>query len=273
MGIVSVTPDYKSLTARSNLTEDTATVPYFVELTNDTHPLAAPNVALDAPGIPVRYQQHPCKPWMFVEGKEAQIINLFLYRVVVFYRSIANPLDIPPEYEWIFANTNEPVDIDAHGLPMLNSSDETNDPPITVEITDLILRYRRNSATFNPNIALAYLNRSVNDDLFLGVDPGIAHLTRWTGKHIFRPLEYFIETLEIRFRGDGWRVRRLDRGYRTKASTDEVGVEITDDNGQPITQPVLLDGKGARLADNADPVYNQYEIMRPFPYANLNIIL
>jgi hypothetical protein len=61
----------------------------------------------------------------------------------------------------------------------------------------------------------------------------------------------------------GWKLVLLDAGKRKKVGTD--WVSFTDRPGQqPVTQPVLMDGGGDRLAQNAKPYYKAWDIYKSY---------
>jgi hypothetical protein len=78
----------------------------------------------------------------------------------------------------------------------------------------------------------------------------------------------------------GWRLDILDRGYSVKDNTLEsdgsytVGKAkvITDEAGNPLKEPSLLDGHGELLDhENFDAVYLQYAVYPEIDFRGLNI--
>ena len=222
--------------------------------------------------VPQLGEAHPFDAWIYVLRRDSDVDadSPFLYHVTVHYQEVRNPLAERPIIEWLSAATNEPIDTDIDGNPILNSSDEPFDPPMTEDYDDLILRATYNLFAFNSIGAMNYKG-AINIDYFLGFEPGQAKVMVYSGREI-RAItgNYYVEvTLEIYFRSTGWKRKVIDQGFRVKgAITDDVQqyTKIKDDEGDPITEPVLLDGEGQRLAEDADVVRLEFWTKPELPF-------
>jgi len=259
MSIIDVTENFTGLGSNDFVNEDGTIAGgsrrffdvYFDE--NDTSVNRAFIAKADS-RVPQLGDPHPYDAWIYVLSRDAIVDDesSFLYHVTIHYQEVRNPLAEAPIIEWLSAATTEPVDTDWEGNPILTSSDEPFDPPMTEEFDDLIMRATYNLAVFNPIGAMNYKG-AINSDYFLGFAPEQAKVKVYSGREI-RAItgNYYVEiSLEIHFRASGWERKPLDQGFRVKgAITDGVQeyTTIKDDEGNPISEPVLLDGLGQRLA-------------------------
>ena len=213
-------------------------------------------------------------------------ITAFMQEVGVIYRYIEDPLLQPPKISYGFASANEPVDRDANGNPIMNSAEETFDPPSSRDVDDLIIRIQRNTNNFSVWTAASYKN-SINSDTIWGVPPGYLMLKDWSATYEkSASTYYFAESMEFHiryaavFQGGqwvalGWKLRRVDEGYRVKSGVDSNNKPkyqtILDENGKMLSQPTLLDGAGNKLASGADPVYKTFDLYPSRSFAALNL--
>jgi len=281
--IISVKENWEAMTANivAGITHsDVSAIREFdVVFDNNDDPAVRPFMALASHYIPSPYDEHPYNAFIYVKSKSVKPGGgPCRFIVTVNYESIGNPLDNEPEYEWSFANSNEPIDhtLDAEDnkTPITNSAGETFDPPVTKDIEDLVFRITRNEETFREDIA-EYIN-AVNDDEFFGYQPGIVKCTQVTGRPAkAAAMDYWIITYEFQFRRDGWKLKVLDEGFREKTGDDggspakPTYAVMVDDNDKPLSQPVLLDGAGVKLADDGDPVFLEFELYRKKTFADL----
>ena len=277
MAVTSVTENFKGLASECHSEPDGTMIGsgdrYFDVTFNQgdiaaSRPFIARSINAVDPTTGVRVPQlgdaHPFDPWIYVIRLRAAVTDdsAFMFRVTVEHREIRNPLEEPPVIEWLSAATMEPIDTDIDGNPILNSSDEPFDPPPTEEFYDLILRASWNVANFDP-VGAANYNGAVNIDPFRGFAPGLAKVKEYTSRQIWAITgQFYVHVAaEIHFRTTGWKRQFLDQGYRTKGDIVD-GVQtytqITDTEGNLVTDPVLLDGNGQKLADGDPVVRREY---------------
>jgi len=228
--------------------------------------------------IPQPWDQHPADPWLFVTSITAsQGMGAYRYRVAVNYISVGNPLELPKQINWSFAQNNEPVDRDNKGVPITTSAAESFDPPLRKDVYDLVLRIKRNEQVFDELLAATYIG-AVNGDNWTPPNsinnylPGLVKCSLLMGEPQ-RAADLFYSTVnyEFRFRlaelkvdGNeyivdslGWKRKVLDQGFRTlKLAGGAWAGEydpILDSEGNPVREAQLLDGKGQVLAEEDDP--------------------
>ena len=187
--------------------------------------------------------------------------------------------------------------------PLVNSALVPYNPPLERNATRIQLRYTKNLAEY-PQQAAAQYHRAVNDDAVT------FHFKREGLKFALYPYSAqcvaidgaFTETNGVTFWRVTWtliiddefgfRPRIVDRGLPARAMygdpdgrggfiTSTEGDQLrwrrlTDKNGNPISEPVLLDGNGQPLviADDGapiEPVYLTYSIYRELPFWMIGI--
>lgn len=148
-----------------------------------------------------------------------------------------------------------------NGKPIINSAHKRFDPPLEIDYSRLQITITRNHEVF-PTWALKYQD-SVNKKQFLiningfklklpafsAKIQGISGNRKWQNEQ--KPFWRVDYTLDVDLYR-GWRFDVLDRGKtQLKEKVDaQTGVKtyvdelISDDKGQPIDEPVLLDGRG-----------------------------
>lgn len=248
--------------------------------------------------IPAYGSSHPGSSIQFVREKAVSITNSpLIYRVTVTYRNAAgftsrkepddnvNPLSRDAEISYSFADEDVPIDHDINGNAITNSSDETPDPPITKTISDLLIEVVSNESSFSPTTAMNYKNK-INSGSFLGFSAGLVKCDDYSAVKMFDSVygQYWQVRKVFRVRyatvdgvNKGWKKRILDQGFRTKNGTDEGGkpkylaITSEDDEGKliPVSEPVLLDGSGSKLAASASPVWLEYDVYDSASFSGL----
>lgn len=153
-----------------------------------------------------------------------------------------------PEIEWGWTAVRRALQYDAIGRAILNSAGDSFDPPYERDEVIKTLKVVNNLSFFNDNDIENYVNK-VNEVTFRGYPPktvlckGITASSAKQGE-----IEYWRRTSEFHIRKDGWYLRLLDQGYRTKPVNSKLK-EIQDATGILLSKPVLLDGEGFLLKD------------------------
>jgi hypothetical protein len=215
--------------------------------------------------------------WYVKRKTSRQYHGPFVWRVTVEYEYYDNPLFAPPKITWGRVGSVEPIDSDKDGVAILNSTKEPFDPPLTREFKDRTLRIEKNVANFDSYAFEKYVD-SINSSIWapavLNTGPTLRAFLPYTAKCIGIDGEpdrvgniYFSRVVfEFQIRVHnllvdnyplGWRRRVLDQGF--SELVDGEPVAILDADGQRLTQPVRLDGSGAKLANTADDVYLVFE--------------
>jgi len=245
----------------------------------------APRVARLAPGIP--RVGDPASFDFFVRCRRvgARPLSMLLWEVTAYYslpswgtgetgEGSSDPLSQPPKVRWSSLTINEPIDEDRDGQPLVNVVEEGFDPPLTRDYIDVVLEYEVNQTTFNYAAAIA-LSNAVNSTSFLGFAPGVARLTDWHAEHNLEgDHSYWRVGIRVQFRNGGWKKRVLNRGFRTwEGEYEDDGskkyVNVTDGNGNPVQEPVLLTLVGQRVDDPGNATWLEFDVYPEGDFSDL----
>lgn len=237
--------------------------------------------ASNANGLPFLRDPHPYDPFArckSVRGQsEANDDKIWVVEATYTYdtqdesQQPENPLDEPPQVAWGFQQFQKVLQKDINGKALLNTADEQFDPLPEVDDSRLVLSYQRNEAYFPVALAREYQD-AVNSDAFLGAPAGTVKCQNINATRQFRNDVYFwAVSYEFHFRSDDddWELHILNQGYRT--TLDDSYSIVSDQEGRPMNQPVLLDIDGQELTEGADPIFLDYKAYREKPFSAFNI--
>lgn len=182
-----------------------------------------------------------------------------------------------PVISWSDTETDEAIDQDADGNPIVTENNEPIDG-VTMKIADNVLTIERNYRNFSPFLTSEY-RHSVNSDTFAGYPAGMGRMIRFTAKQMWDEGEegYWKVSASIQFRypynttsEKAWYARVRHEGFYEKVSTRII--RAVDDNGEPTTKPVLLDADGARVTDPANATWKEFKRYQPLPYNSLGLL-
>lgn len=198
-------------------------------------------------------------------------------------QGIVNPTDRNPEVWWDYAKYERfkvedetPDTADPPGpLPYRNTvGDPLLDPPPTEE-TRPVLFIARNEPVFNDAYA-AQFKDTVNSGEFLGYPPNTVKCRNIKSERFYDPdWGYFFKvTYEFEIRddddGNGYTHLSLNAGYRQKVNGTGNPVNVTDANGQQVTDAVPLQKDGS-YQPTADPYYLEFQQFPQIDFSQLNI--
>lgn len=184
----------------------------------------------------------------------------------------ANPLLKPIEVSWSTAQFERVAELDQDGNPIINSAGDFYDPPVTCDDSRPILSIKRNEATFNDTLADQYRD-SINSDPFWNRSPYECKCHDIQASQSFDADFGWYWTLNytFEFNDDGWRRKILDSGYRYQNTGGTLVLNAVDGKGTPVSTPILLDGSGKKLADGADPIFNETKVYKERSFSGLNL--
>jgi hypothetical protein len=171
----------------------------------------------------------------------------------------------------------ETVNKDRHGKPIENSAFYPFDPMLTKEYFDevIMVTYTTNAANMAAwDDEIPPARGKINSDT---VTMTVEGLTRTFAEETLKlgnarygltlgmnesgELEkQFRVQLPLLYRADTWQRRVVDQGYYTFNATSLEWEPILDAHGQMVTQPVFLDGTGAKLAAGLDAVLIEVDV-------------
>lgn len=187
-----------------------------------------------------------------------------------------NPTNRSVKVSWSTSNYDKPVVKDVDDKGVVNSAGDFYDPPPSVPWERLSFHFRKNYSSPSPWIS-AYCN-SVNDSdisiLGIAIPKGMARFCQPSGSEEREEngQVYHETTWDIEVDVRTWQLEVLDEGLRQVDSADTTKrINITDDDGNEITAPALLDGSGYKL-DNPDldnAVFNEHKVYYEKDYTQL----
>lgn len=191
-----------------------------------------------------------------------------------------DPLNAPPEIDWGDVESDEPIDEDVNGNPIVTANFEPING-VTMKLPDAVLNVKRNFADINLYLIGQY-RRSVNSDVFMTWPAGTAKLIKYTAKKKNATDDqdntqgYWEVAASIQFRYPyrttayrAWWARVLHQGLYVRTTPNGRIVRATDDEGNPSTKPVLLDNDGLQTTTARWREYQRYQYL---PYNSLGLL-
>lgn len=170
------------------------------------------------------------------------------------------PLAQPTQINYFTITSEEPIEDALNGRPIATKVGEPIEG-VTRPISDLGIRLQKNFATFDPSSFYTYID-CVNSDTFLGFSPGVLRIASITADEQFftdendNEIPYWSVSVEIHARkpyrvpaAKAWYKRVRHEGYYIKVDNQNGKIQYaraTDENGVPVTKPVLLNSDGTR---------------------------
>lgn len=215
------------------------------------------------PDAPARRAPHPTRGGLFVANKSArQAKDTFhgLWLLSVSYNATPRaelPWLEPPIPSWNHQSTELIVDFDRDGKPVRNSAKQQFDPGVTETFYEPTLCISRNVLYYDASIATAYVG-AVNSKTFYGAKPGFCRCVGIPAQFMIYQNEqgmrvpYWALQYQFAFRFKlPWQKRIIDAGFCELI--DDKLVTARDAQFREYSSPVPLDGKGRKLALDAEP--------------------
>jgi len=242
-----------------------------------------------AEGIPAAGSSFPGFPFCYADGASIERVSPIFSIVTITYsgeiaKSVqgTSPLLSPPKIDWDDVETEEEVDEDFLGFPIVTKNYEQI-AGLKRPIPDQTVTIRRNMATFNPYVQARY-RQAVNSDTFLGWPAGTARLTKFAASNVYdKDLGYWEITAQIQFRypyktipARAWYKRVRHEGFYVRVNKSGGGTAIVRavDYGlrEPVTKPVLLDENGYQLPEGALAHWLEFRIFDSLPFNALGLL-
>lgn len=164
-----------------------------------------------------------------------------------------DPMEQPPKIQWRFGNTQEEIDVDIHGNPILLSNRRKKQPNVRRTFTKNILIVTRNEPFFDVRQSIRFSN-TVNRGLFtvqgqMIAQPGQAKCMTIQPDRAYKPNAPFVTvSYSFELREDGFKTRFIDEGFYKLDSNGEES-QMFDDDGEPLRRPAPLNGQGGKLGE------------------------
>lgn len=187
----------------------------------------------------------------------------------------SNPVDWPIMLEYDTAPAQVVVWFDQTGEPIVNSARDRFEDPIVLDDDRpvIVVTRRENAALFSPLLAYQ-MNNSVNIAEWNGY---AARTVKVSGIKPGKPIPnpdggFYLEVpYRFEFREETWDHFILDQGYNELDTSNPPKPKPILNQGKAVTEPVLLDGSGKRLATNASPVSLRFRVYKERDFAILNL--
>lgn len=240
----------------------------------------------NASGLPQINQVYSGTSHVRVRRVTPQKLSPIFWMVIVEYGGETGPdgeydapTNTPPSIKWSEVTTDEAIDEDFDGNPIVTANNEPIEG-ITTPISDLVLTVRRNYVSINLPATHAYL-RSVNSDTFAGFAAGTGRLKTFSADFVVAQEAigggYWDVNAQVIFRypynttaDKAWYARVRHEGYYE--SVGGVIKRAVDDNKDPVTKPVLLKSDGTRETVAANAHWLEWKRFAPLPYNALGLL-
>lgn len=246
--------------------------------------------------VPPINDPHPDSPLLTVKTIQTKRPNPLNLAVATLTYTIApgagsqqtDPLKAPPQAEWLVGSRSDPLDQDIFQNSITNSAGDGFSSNTSDDVGTLFLSYQRNEPYYDVTKHQAYFNRLNNDTFTIpkagGVQPGCARFVHYkpTQKYTFAakyvPVEYLFELKGGNKQDsdglwDGFKKRILDQGtrgwYTDPTSNNPARGEFFDKNGNRLSSPIALNGKGMPIDSTIQCGGYQNTFFTPYaPIAN-----
>jgi len=291
VAVVDVTPNWEYTQAPASLDGSTATAAYDVTLDGEDAWHARPFLARRHSGIPGFYEAWSNdEPAMLAMEFATDMVGPLFVRVTVSYelytlgdgKAPKHPLEKEPNVQSTYKETKEPVELDTYGHPIENTAGVPI-KGIEVPIYDAQWQITRNEATYD-TLERGQFQNSVNANTFRGA-PAETCLMQMQARQRQEELdgekvEYYEVTYTITGRFSklpsgathldadgnvvsadeylGWRKRLPNKGKQKRDDSGNL-VNIKDNKGEPVSDPVWLDENGKEQGEGADRIFLLYE--------------
>lgn len=183
-----------------------------------------------------------------------------------------NPLDAPAKVHFGLSRQSIACDQDNAGNPIVNSAGQSFDPPIEKDESRLVLSVDVNVASFDP-ILISQYKDSVNNGEFWGCPPKTVKFMNASAELDFSgdcPVNngfFWAVTWEFEVKEDTWAKKILDQGLMCLDTSTGNLQHCADEEGQPSSEPLLLDGAGHQAAVGASPIYLTFDVYNEMDFS------
>lgn len=183
---------------------------------------------------------------------------------------IENPLQRPVEVSGVPFITSKFTNKDVNGTVIKNSAKEAFVDPFEIPHTEFEIEFIRNEAISPANTALYYTNK-INSQAIWGGDEHTWLCTGITFQLVYEgTYTYYRVTYRFRYNPAKHVLKVIDNGFNQLVGGVLKPILLAD--GTRPVEPFKLDGSGAKLSDNADPVFlDDIDIYDETPFSALSL--
>lgn len=184
-----------------------------------------------------------------------------------------NPIKERVKYSYNFAQFKELIDEDIFDTPILNSAGDPYEDAIERDDSRSVMTVKINLSANVFSWATANLYRDkVNAQSWKGAKPGTVKMAGITAEDNWHQKcgYYYSTSWTFHHNPLTWDKKLLQKGFNERVKNkdgDYIKKKILI-NGKEPTDAVLLDKKGARLEQDAQPVFKDHKIYYRVPFAS-----
>lgn len=236
--------------------------------------------------------QHPGDPFRRCTNVHTERVSPTLFKLTPRYGMVGldvngvpapglSPLDVRPLIRWTANTTDGPIDESVTGTIIGTVNGEPFDPPVTEELSDLVLVYTRNMAVYDSVFFAGFSNR-VNSAPFLNWPAGTVLCKAVVAENVLeKGFEYWRVTGEFHFREQGkattaektWYKRIAHEGFMVRASAGAEPKWAEDGEGNKVPVPVRLNADGTKKSDQSTANWLEFKTRYTADLNSMNLIL
>lgn len=245
------------------------------------------DVATQAAGLPLVNNAFPGAPMVICRKLTPRRLSPVLAQVTCHYSGEVSPedmsrkpIDTSVKIDGGWVVTEEPIDQDINGAPIVTANNEPIDG-LTERVVDDRISIERNYINWNPYLVRLY-KRATNSDTFYGYLPGTARIMQITHSAVYVDgvTEYFRVRAEVNFREPyntipyrAWWKRVRHEGFLVrKAATSPPEPAWDEVTKTRATRPVLLKEDGTRETDPENATWLEWQVLDYLPFAALGLL-
>lgn len=244
-------------------------------------------VVYTAPGLPLVGDIYPGSSLVFCDSLRPQRVSPIMAMVIANYKGevgpgdlSSSPVDLPYSIEWGCSITDELIDEDWDGNPIVTANSEPIEG-VTERIVDDVVTIERAYLGINRYALRAY-RRATNSDTFLGWPPGTARIIDDSARAVFigGVIRYWHVRASIQFRepyrttpARAWWKRVRHEGFLVR--DDAVGpphIAWDEATKTPVTRPVLLKEDGTKETDPSSAHWLEFQTLGSLPFNALGLV-
>ena len=247
----------------------------------------AVDVAFQAAGLPQPNQPYPGTLFVVAKKFSPSRIAPTLAVVEIDYQGeigpggpSSSPVDTEVILSWRSSVTDEAIDEDIFGKPIVTKNNEPIDG-ITERIPNQIATIQRNFLSINVHALSAYL-RSVNADPFLGFPAGTGRFMDYSATNVITNgvAGFWKVSATFEFREPYrttplkcWHKRIRHEGYLVRSAPGEDPQDWYNSKTKAtLTRPVLLKEDGTEQTDPDAAFWLEFQTLAELPYGALGLI-
>jgi hypothetical protein len=198
-------------------------------------------------------------------------------------KSQISPLQRPPEYDWSWEESPEPIEVDINGKKICSTAGEMFDPPPTKPFVDLVASVTFYRDSWNA-AAMQDLVNTVNSDVWYGWPAGTVRFFSPRCRSVVEspwPVCFQI-TYTFKCRPDGWKLKIFNQGtYEWDGTIDNSGnrnyrrIKDANDRDDDRLRAIDDEGRAIPLGQFGQPLETipklEFDLFPAIPFAQFGV--